>query len=180
MQHDALTLSAALGLPFVTFEPSHVRFDGIGRTTITPAGAGDPAAVDVSRHAEYGGFMAWLTLSYASDGASVIGLGRYIGQDEGGTFKNGYDLGGRLLYAWDRWGVSVEFVNRHIDVSEQRYAGSLEFRVAGDTWVTTTFGKDYGRKDTGDLLASVNQLFGATEKTFGHASYNTGALAGLT
>jgi hypothetical protein len=31
-----------------------------------------------------------------------------------------------------------------------------------------------------NLLVTLNRLFGATETTFGHAEYNTGALAGLT
>jgi hypothetical protein len=31
-----------------------------------------------------------------------------------------------------------------------------------------------------NLLVTLNQLFGATEKTFGHQNYNTGALTGLT
>jgi hypothetical protein len=31
-----------------------------------------------------------------------------------------------------------------------------------------------------NLLVSLNKLFGATETTFGHANYNSGALTGLT
>ena len=31
-----------------------------------------------------------------------------------------------------------------------------------------------------NLLVTLNRLFGGTETTFGHAEYNTGALAGIT
>lgn len=62
MQHDALTLSAALELPFVESFPAHVVFDSIGRL-----GEADPSrnggaggAVWVSRRADYPAFMGWL------------------------------------------------------------------------------------------------------------------------
>jgi len=56
MQHDALALSAALGLPFVSFTPAPLSVDPIGRTT---AADGAPP-VPVSTSAEYGAFMSWL------------------------------------------------------------------------------------------------------------------------
>lgn len=104
-------------------------------------------------------FLAWATVGYASDRVTFLGLARYVGRDEGTTLKSGFDLGVRLLYAADRWGISAEFVNRKIDVSEQRYAGGLDFRVTGDTWLTTTFGKDYGEQDKGGLIALANLQF---------------------
>ncbi|WP_131785286.1 nucleoside hydrolase [Protofrankia symbiont of Coriaria ruscifolia] len=55
MQHDALTLSAALQLPFVDFYLRRIAFDSAGRMTV-----GDGMEVFLSRKAEYGAFMCWL------------------------------------------------------------------------------------------------------------------------
>ncbi|MEY9211617.1 nucleoside hydrolase [Thermobifida halotolerans] len=55
-QHDALALSAALGLPFVDSEPMPLAVDRIGRTTA----AGHGTRVRVSTSAHYPGFMSWL------------------------------------------------------------------------------------------------------------------------
>lgn len=70
MQHDALTLSAALELPFVESIPAHVAFDAIGRLVYTvdhrggvlPGGASSagPAPVLVAQRADYPAFMRWL------------------------------------------------------------------------------------------------------------------------
>ena len=61
MQHDALTLSAALGLPFVTSSPRQVGLDRIGRLIEpAPAPAEKLRAVQVARHADHPAFMAWL------------------------------------------------------------------------------------------------------------------------
>jgi inosine-uridine nucleoside N-ribohydrolase len=59
MQHDPLTLTAALGLPFVASEHLPVELDEIGRTTRTPEGRGTPVRWSVS--ADYDPFLAWLT-----------------------------------------------------------------------------------------------------------------------
>jgi inosine-uridine nucleoside N-ribohydrolase len=61
MQHDALTLTAALELPFVDSEQLSVEMDEIGRTTEAPPGHG--TRVRWSRAAEYEPFMAWLNAS---------------------------------------------------------------------------------------------------------------------
>lgn len=55
-QHDALTLSVALGEPFVDFTPMPLVVDDIGRTT--EADRGTP--VRVSASADYRAFMSWL------------------------------------------------------------------------------------------------------------------------
>lgn len=57
MQHDPLTLSAALGLPFVTSEDLALEMDEIGRTT--RARGGTPVRWSVS--ADYDAFLTWLT-----------------------------------------------------------------------------------------------------------------------
>lgn len=68
MQHDALTLSASLELPFVESIPAHVAFDPIGRLVYVddrdgdalPATGDGPAPVLVAQRADYPAFMRWL------------------------------------------------------------------------------------------------------------------------
>lgn len=57
MQHDALTLSAALELPFVESGRLRIEMDEIGRTTQAETGV----PLQWSRSAQYGPFMEWLT-----------------------------------------------------------------------------------------------------------------------
>ena len=59
MQHDPLTLTSALGLPFVASEHLPVELDEIGRTTRAQEGRGTPVRWSVS--ADYDPFLAWLT-----------------------------------------------------------------------------------------------------------------------
>lgn len=56
MQHDALTLTAALDLPFVDSEPMRITMDDIGRTSV----AEDGTLVRWSVDADYEAFMRWL------------------------------------------------------------------------------------------------------------------------
>ena len=67
MQHDALTLSAALGLPFVEFDRRGVAFDDIGRMSVH--GGGVP--VRLSHRADYAAFNRWL--DQALSGATFTG-----------------------------------------------------------------------------------------------------------
>jgi pyrimidine-specific ribonucleoside hydrolase len=66
MQHDALTLSAALQLPFVDFAQRHIGFDAIGRMSVLTEPDGIVAFV--SRKAHYSAFQRWL-LRQLSGGA---------------------------------------------------------------------------------------------------------------
>ncbi|OLM08520.1 nucleoside hydrolase [Pseudonocardia sp. Ae505_Ps2] len=56
LQHDALTLSAALGLPFVRAATTRIAMDEIGRWTRDE----DGTALRLSRSADYPAFMIWL------------------------------------------------------------------------------------------------------------------------
>ena len=57
IQHDALTLSAALQLPFVDFDKTPVAVDGIGRTIRSETGV--PVWLSLSAH--YPAFMRWFS-----------------------------------------------------------------------------------------------------------------------
>ena len=58
MQHDALTLSAAMQLPFVDFDLMSVALDANARMTAPAPGAGVP--LHLSRRAHYPSFRTWL------------------------------------------------------------------------------------------------------------------------
>lgn len=70
IQHDALTLTAALELPFVDATPATVTFDAIGRMTETDRGA----PVWLSRRADYPVFIAWLADALNPAGAAAAAL----------------------------------------------------------------------------------------------------------
>ncbi|WP_239029110.1 nucleoside hydrolase [Pseudonocardia acidicola] len=70
IQHDALTLSAALGLPFVDSAPVAVALDAIGRMSEDPA---DGVPLRLSRAADHPAFMTWL--GRALDPATAAGAG---------------------------------------------------------------------------------------------------------
>ena len=86
MQHDALTLSAALELPFVESSPAQVAFDPIGRLVETApraSGAGS-GAVWVSRRADYPAFMGWLERTLTHDHVAAA-MPRLTGARAGGA-----------------------------------------------------------------------------------------------
>jgi inosine-uridine nucleoside N-ribohydrolase len=69
LQHDALTLSAALGQPFVSFDVLPIRLDDIGRTTVDEA-SGVP--MGWSLHAEHEPFMNWLAAALALTSTAAL------------------------------------------------------------------------------------------------------------
>jgi inosine-uridine nucleoside N-ribohydrolase len=69
MQHDALTLSAALQLPFVDFDAMTIAIAADARMSEDPAGV----RRYVSRRAHYAGFMLWLLRGLGmSDAAATL------------------------------------------------------------------------------------------------------------
>ncbi|EGX59764.1 hypothetical protein SZN_11313 [Streptomyces zinciresistens K42] len=72
MQHDALTLSAALDLPFVDSDRIRIAMDDIGRTTASD----DGAMLRWSVAAEYDAFMRWLTTTLTGQAASALEHGQ--------------------------------------------------------------------------------------------------------
>ncbi|MGP3975915.1 nucleoside hydrolase [Streptomyces sp. 8N114] len=81
MQHDALTLSAALDLPFVDSELMPITMDRIGRTTAAEHGEG--AVLRWSTSAAYVPFMSWLTeaLNPSKAGTARLTRGADAGAD---------------------------------------------------------------------------------------------------
>ena len=63
MQHDGLTLTAALGLPYLDFAPDSITLDAAGRMTRHPGGI----PVHLSVAANYPAFLTWLTQALQLD-----------------------------------------------------------------------------------------------------------------
>ena len=103
--------------------------------------------------------LAWTTFSYSTASVSFLGLARYVGERATAKddFVHGLDLGVRLVYARERWGLSGEAIHRSLDgQGQQRYSAGLDYRLVDDSWINVTFGKDYGGGGDGALIALTN------------------------
>jgi pyrimidine-specific ribonucleoside hydrolase len=67
MQHDALTLSAALQFPFVEFHQRRIRFDEVGKMSVVE----DGIEAFISRRAHYAPFQSWLARSLAPSDTTI-------------------------------------------------------------------------------------------------------------
>lgn len=135
----------------------NARGDGV---SLDVAGAAAFAFPDsVLRSGELSRALGWASLAYSANTVSFVGLGRVLhDRSESTDAKTGYDLGLRLVFAVDRWGLSVEGVRRRLgdDPSEQRYTGGFDYRLTDGTWLNMTFGKDYGAGNDGGVIALAN------------------------
>jgi hypothetical protein len=109
---------------------------------------------------------AWLTLSYKPSFKSpfeIIGVMRYL---DNPTFS-GYDkqtqlvdLGGRALYPVNKWGFSLEYINRQVVKgnfkSYDRLAGIVEFKISNDLFLTGTYGKNFDEVNSVIALLGIN------------------------
>jgi len=118
----------------------------------------------------------WATFAYVLDGwvseqsrrsfeLSLLGMGRL--QREWGAMRPDLwrvDGGGRIVLAWERYGISGEGVYRRQESSGDgagedlwRAALTFDYRLIGGTWVSATFGKDFGATaDDQPVLALAN------------------------
>jgi hypothetical protein len=82
------------------------------------------------------------------------------------------DLGGRGVWAWGRFGLSLEGIYRRqseTGTKSHRYRATIgfDFRVVGSTWINIVAGKDFGLKaDEKPLLtlANLQWAFGPERK----------------
>jgi hypothetical protein len=114
------------------------------------------AAIDSASLARWG---AWMTASYQMTNLSFLGVFRYLGGTGVGE-DAGIDVGFRVLYAQDRYGLSAEYVDRHFTgggarTNEWRLAGVVDYRLNKTFWLVGTFGRDYAPSSAGSLLAQI-------------------------
>lgn len=137
----------------------------------------DVPAADLARFDEEGAraFTGWATLAYLFD--------NYIGEGQKRAYAwslmltgraqrewnadapDGWRIDGglRVVVAWERYGISTEGVGRRQSTTGSdevdllwRAALTVDYRLSSGTWVSATFGKDFGEGDDEPLLALAN------------------------
>ena len=101
----------------------------------------------------------WTTASYTLPNLSFVGVVRWLGDNDAAT-QNAIDVGGRFIYARDRYAVSLEYAGRHPsgsgdDPDGWRLAGVIDYQIRPSLWLTGTFGRDYQDFQAGSLLAQI-------------------------
>ena len=112
---------------------------------------------------------AWASFAYRTTGASVIGLARLRRDRVTGGRQYVLVPGARGVYATGRVAVSLEGILQKqlaksdavadLDVT-YRATAALDVRVADNTWVTLSFGKDFGDDSSGKLFSLANLKWG--------------------
>jgi len=112
---------------------------------------------------ELSGWAIWVTPSYVPNARlSLVGVLRAGKQSGVRRLSQSYtDLGGRGIFAWDRFALSSEIVWRHTsqdDVGDDLYRVNLGFdvKLSGNVWINTAFGRDFNADDAGSLIALAN------------------------
>lgn len=112
------------------------------------------AAIDSATLGRWG---AWVTASYQMTNLSFLAVVRYLGGSGLGE-DEGIDNGVRFMYSRDRYGLSLEYVDRHFtgdQNNEWRLAGVVDYRLNKTFWLVGTFGRDYAPSQAGSLLAQI-------------------------
>lgn len=107
--------------------------------------------------AEVDRWGVWLTASYTMPQISFVGMSRFL--NFSATDEDGLDVGARFIYTRDRFGISAEYVGRHLSEDEAgdlwRLAAIVDYRIAEDLWLTGTFGRNYDGEARDGLLAQL-------------------------
>jgi hypothetical protein len=139
----------------------------------------DFPAADLGRLDDDGAraFTGWATLAYLFDNHvtdrqerafawSLMGTGRTQREwraADADVWR--IDGGGRVVVAWERYGASGEGAlrwqrNTGADESDLlwRAALTLDYRLSSGTWVSATFGKDFGESEEDEPLLALANL----------------------
>jgi hypothetical protein len=126
------------------------------------------AAADSGRLSRFG---VWVTPAYQWTNWSVVGVGRLFMNKVGDTTQATFDAGARLIFTQDKYGVSLEAVSRsytwdNAPKPEWRIAAVVDVEITEDTWLTSTFGKDYRGSASGSLLAKLGISLNLSSKRY--------------
>jgi hypothetical protein len=106
---------------------------------------------------------AWTTVGEDWPDWSVLGVIRLL-QGTGDSAGNSADLGGRIVFPpLKELSISTEGVYRLLlqsKTSQWRAALTLSYPLLANKTVSFTFGRDFGGKQTGDLILLLNLLLG--------------------
>lgn len=109
-----------------------------------------------------GAFGLWLTPSWLGRTATAAGVLR-LTRDALRTDASltAFDVGVRGIHASERWSLSAESVYRRLERGDTaddlfRVTVLADVLLAGETWLTVSFGKDFDGDEAGSLLALAN------------------------
>lgn len=116
-------------------------------------------------------FGAWITPAYQWENWSVVGVGRLLMDKVGDSTHTTFDAGARLIFTQDKYGVSLEAVARsytwdNAPDPEWRIAAVIDVEITEDTWLTSTFGKDYRGSASGSLIAKLGLSLNLSSKRY--------------
>ncbi|GAF75795.1 unnamed protein product, partial [marine sediment metagenome] len=116
---------------------------------------------------------AWLTGGYEWKKWSVLGVFRYLGDqddsdvgDQDDSDESSIDLGGRIVFDnFKRFSLSAEavariFSNRSTHDNQWRLAFLFDYAIAKNKSISFTFGRDFEDGQSGNLILLVNILLG--------------------
>ena len=131
--------------------------------------------IDTGRFARFG---FWLTPAYQLDDLSIVGVFRYLHDQE--PLVDLYDVGMRFIYTGSNLALSCESVHRTarpvIGTPDQyRLAGVLNYRIQKGIWLNATFGKNYDSNSRGSLLAQLGLSFDFMGKEYNWGNAPPGA-----
>lgn len=118
---------------------------------------------------------AWLTLSYRPYFKSqfeIVGVVRYLDNPNFSGYDRQtrlMDFGGRALYPVDKWGLSIEYINRQVVngnfKSYDRLAGVVEYKISDTLFLTATYGKNFDENNNIIALLGINFGFSTQDLT---------------
>lgn len=118
---------------------------------------------------EFKRFGVWITPSYQANNWSIVGVARYL-KNENSFAEDNYDFGIRGIYYDKSFAVSLEYVTRIFNNSDlknqNRLVGNIEYNIWDNTWLQATFGKDFSGMSKGSLLTQLGISFNFSNKRY--------------
>jgi hypothetical protein len=119
-----------------------------------------------------GRFGAWLTAAYAqplgrnvatNNYINMYGFFRYLNDQLGNQTFNAIDLGLKVELEFERLSFGYEYISRSGDLDSYRSAGSIAYKLSNNTYVTGSFGNNFGA--TNDLISLLGLRWGLDNKS---------------
>lgn len=99
----------------------------------------------------------WATASYRGKTWNPVAVVRRIYEPDRPNF---WDLGARLIYTVNDFGISAEGVYRYFSgegapAADYRLVGAVEYKISPAAWLIASFGRDYDVDAPGSLVAAL-------------------------
>jgi hypothetical protein len=138
-----------------------VRARAVGAARVRPGRGGGLALAFPGGRAAGGRpsvWGAWLTPAYLGERFSQVGVVRVRADGRGtDSAATRVEVGGRTVYAFQRFAASAEAVVRAGGDRPRRarLTAVVDARVTEETWLTLTFGRDFDPRRANSLLAHL-------------------------